>query len=107
MQKFEVKDHAPSFLPDGYNFELAWSDEFDGDTLDESKWDYRLCMMGKRHPAWTDKGVKIKNGCAVFSIFEENGEIVSGERHNLVFKKTKLTEKVYPRRNAQIMKNPL
>ena len=79
MQKFEVKDHAPSFLPDGYNFELAWSDEFDGDTLDESKWDYRLCMMGKRHPAWTDKGVKIENDCAVFSIFEENGEIVSSQ----------------------------
>ena len=79
MKKFEVKDHAPSLLPDGYDFELVWSDEFDGDTLDETKWDYRLCMMGKRHPAWTDKGVKIENGCAVFSIFEENGEIVSSQ----------------------------
>lgn len=79
MKKFEVKDHAPSLLPDGYDFELVWSDEFDGDTLDEAKWDYRLCMMGKRHPAWTDKGVKIENGCAVFSIFEENGEIVSSQ----------------------------
>ena len=79
MKTFEVKDHAPSLLPDGYDFELVWSDEFDGDTLDETKWDYRLCMMGKRHPAWTDKGVKIENGCAVFSIFEENGEIVSSQ----------------------------
>ena len=79
MKIFEVKDHAPSLLPDGYDFELVWSDEFDGDTLDETKWDYRLCMMGKRHPAWTDKGVKIENGCAVFSIFEENGEIVSSQ----------------------------
>ena len=79
MKKFEVKDHAPSLLPDGYDFELVWSDEFDGDTLDETKWDYRLCMMGKRHPAWTDKGVKIENSCAVFSIFEENGEIVSSQ----------------------------
>ena len=79
MKIFEVKDHAPSLLPDGYDFELVWSDEFDGDKLDEGKWDYRLCMMGKRHPAWTDKGVKIENGCAVFSIFEENGEIVSSQ----------------------------
>ncbi|MBQ8357426.1 MAG: glycoside hydrolase family 16 protein [Clostridia bacterium] len=79
MKKYEVKDHAPSLLPDGYHFELVWSDEFDGDTLDTSKWDYRLCMMGKRHPAWTDKGVKIENGCAVFGIFEENGEIVSSQ----------------------------
>ena len=38
---------------------------------------------------------------------EESGEIISGERHNLLFKKTKATEKIYPRRNAQIMKNPL
>ena len=38
---------------------------------------------------------------------EQDGEIISGERHNLVFKKTKTTEKIYPRRNAQIMKNPL
>ena len=79
MKKYEVNDHAPSLLPEGYDFELVWSDEFDGDTLDTSKWDYRLCMMGKRHPAWTDKGVKIENGCAVFSIFEENGEVVSSQ----------------------------
>ena len=79
MKQFEVKGHAPSLLPDGYDFELVWSDEFDGDTLDTSKWDYRLCMMGKRHPAWTDKGVKIENGCAVFGIFEEDGEIVSSQ----------------------------
>jgi hypothetical protein len=79
MKKYEVKDHEPSLLPDGYEFELVWSDEFDGDTLDETKWDYRLCMMGKRHPAWTDKGVKIEDGCAVFRIFEENGEIVSSQ----------------------------
>lgn len=79
MKKYEVKDHAPSLLPDGYDFELVWSDEFDGDTLDSSKWDYRLCMMGKRHPAWTDRGVKVENGCAVFSIFEENGEVVSSQ----------------------------
>ena len=79
MKKFEVEDHAPSLLPDGFNFRLVWSDEFDGNALDESKWDYRLCMMGKRHRAWTDKGVRVENGCAVFSIFEENGEIVSSQ----------------------------
>ena len=79
MKIYEIKDHEPSFLPDEFDFELVWSDEFDGDKLDESKWDYRLCMMGKRHHAWTDKGVKIENGCAVFDIFEENGEIVSSQ----------------------------
>jgi hypothetical protein len=79
MKIYNVNDHAPSYLPDGYDFKLVWADEFDGETLDTTKWDYRLCMMGKRHPAWTDKGVKIENSCAVFSVFEENGEIVSSQ----------------------------
>ena len=79
MKLFEIPGHASSLLPDGYEFELVWSDEFDGNELDTSKWDYRLTMMGKRHAAWTDKGVKIENGCAVFSIFEDNGEIVSSQ----------------------------
>lgn len=79
MKLFKVNGHEPSLLPDGMEFELVWSDEFDGDRIDESKWDYRLCMMGKRHPAWTDKGVRVENGCAVFGIFEENGEIVSSQ----------------------------
>lgn len=79
MQVFEVNGHSPSLLPEGMKFQLIWSDEFDGDKLDETKWDYRLCMMGKRHPAWTDQGVKVENSCAVFSIFEENGEVVSSQ----------------------------
>ena len=81
MQVFEVNGHSPSLLPEGMKFQLIWSDEFDGDKLDETKWDYRLCMMGKRHPAWTDRGVKVENSCAVFSIFEENGEVVSSQLH--------------------------
>jgi 16S rRNA (guanine527-N7)-methyltransferase len=36
----------------------------------------------------------------------EDGEETS-ERHNFVFKKAKSTDKIYPRRNAQITKNPL
>ena len=38
---------------------------------------------------------------------EENGEVITSERHNFVFKKCKPTDKLYPRRNAQITKNPL
>ena len=40
-------------------------------------------------------------------LLEEEENVISGERHNLLFKKVKSTEKAYPRRNAQIMKNPL
>ncbi len=79
MKEFKVKDHEASLLPEG-EWELAWSDEFDGDTLDMSKWDYRLCMMGKRHPAWTDKGVHLDGkGNAVFTLIEENGKPVSSQ----------------------------
>jgi len=44
---------------------------------------------------------------ALILLEEGNNETVSGERHNLIFQKAKKTEKIYPRRNAQIMKNPL
>ena len=60
-----------SKIPEKEGWTLIWNDEFTGKKLDTTKWDYRLCMMGKRHQAWTDKGVKLENGCAVFSIFEE------------------------------------
>ncbi len=43
--------------------------------------------------------------CTLFE--EENGEDLTSDRHNFVFKKFKPTDKLYPRRNAQITKNPL
>ncbi|MBO5765126.1 MAG: glycoside hydrolase family 16 protein [Lentisphaeria bacterium] len=79
MQKFAVKDHEYSLLPEG-KWNLVWSDEFDGTELDTTKWDYRLSMMGKRHPAWTDKAVHLDGKSnAVFSIIEENGLPVSSQ----------------------------
>ena len=79
MSIFEVKNHEPSLLPEG-EWELVWSDEFDGTELDLSKWDYRLSMMNRRHPAWTDKGVTLDgNSHAVFSILEEDGRPVSSQ----------------------------
>lgn len=55
MQKFEVKGHEASLLPDG-EWRLVWNDEFDGTELDRTKWDYRMSMMGKEWQAWTDEG---------------------------------------------------
>ncbi len=81
MSKFEVKDHAPSILPDGRKFKLIWSDEFDGTELDRSKWDFRMSMMQKDHPAWTDRGVHL-DGCGncVFTLMkDENGMPVSSQ----------------------------
>ncbi len=39
------------------------------------------------------------------TLIEENG--VTSERHNFIFRKMKSTDRLYPRRNAQITKNPL
>lgn len=81
MRKIEIENHEPSFLPDGKEWELVWADEFDGDTLDRTKWDYRLSMMGKRHPAWTDKGVHLDgNSNAVFTLMlDDDGNPVSSQ----------------------------
>ncbi len=38
MKKYNVDNHEPSFLPKEKNWKLVWSDEFDGNALDESKW---------------------------------------------------------------------
>ena len=75
-----VPGHAPSLLPSKRNFTLVWNDEFDGTELDRSKWAYRLCMMQKRHPAWTDQAVRLDGkGNAVFDLRLENGKPVSSQ----------------------------
>ncbi len=80
MQTFEVKDHAPSLLPEGKTWKLAFADEFDGTELDRTKWDYRLHMMQKRHPAWVDQGVHLDGkGNCVFSVVEVDGKPVSAQ----------------------------
>lgn len=79
MKKFEVKNHEPSFLPDG-EWKLAWADEFDGIELDKSKWDYRTSMMGRKHPAWVEDGVTLDgNSNAVFTLMMKDGKPVSSQ----------------------------
>ena len=78
MKKFDIPGHEPSYLPDEGAFEIVWSDEFDGDTLDRTKWDYRTSMMGKNHPAWIGEGVTLDGGSnAVFTLTLRDGVPVS------------------------------
>ena len=80
VESIPVPGHEPSLLPAGRNFQLVWSDEFDGDELDRTKWAFRTCMMQKRHPAWTDKAVRLDGkGNAVFDIRIEDGRPVSSQ----------------------------
>lgn len=57
MIKYEVKDHKPSYLPEGKEWRLTWADEFDGPELDRTKWDFRLDFWGAPFPAYTDQGI--------------------------------------------------
>jgi beta-glucanase (GH16 family) len=76
MKRFEVENHAPSFLPDG-EWKLVWADEFDGDELDRTKWDFRLNFWGERFDAYTDQGVVVRNGCVELHRTEVDGKYVS------------------------------
>ena len=80
MNKFEIKDHEHSLLPEGKKWKLVWSDEFDGDTLDESKWNFRLNYWGQRFDAWTDKGVYLDGqGNVVFKPVIIDGHLCSSQ----------------------------
>ena len=76
MKKYEIDNHEPSLLPDG-EWKLVWSDEFDGDKLDETKWSFRLNYWGKPNPAYTDQGVIVKDGCVELHRTERDGLYVS------------------------------
>ena len=80
MQKFEVKDHEYSILPEGKKWKLVFSDEFDGTVLNENVWNYRLNFWGDRFLAYTDKGVTLDgNSNAVFKPVIVDGMLCSSQ----------------------------
>jgi len=77
MKKYEVKDHHPSYLPEG-EWKLVWADEFDGPELDRTKWDFRLNFWGKPFEAYTDQGIMFDgNSCIELHRTQRNGCYVS------------------------------
>lgn len=58
-KKEPVAGHASSLLPAGKKWQLVRNDEFDGTTLDASKWNYRLHYWGCKSPTFTDEGVEL------------------------------------------------
>jgi beta-glucanase (GH16 family) len=77
---FEVKDHEPSLLPDG-EWSLVWNDEFDGDKLDRSKWDFRRHLFHKEHKAWIgEEGIEFDgNSNIIFKMVEKDGKYYSSQ----------------------------
>ena len=76
-----VKGEAPSFLPDGHKFRLVWSDEFNGDKLDTSKWGFRTNFWGRRAHWFAlpeDGCVEVKDGLVHLKVKKlPNGQFVS------------------------------
>jgi hypothetical protein len=55
----EPDDQLPP-APQGKSFKLVWHDEFDGDKLDESKWD--VPNNRRRDRWWSSQAVSVANG---------------------------------------------
>lgn len=78
MKEFNIENHKPSLLPENKEWKLVWHDEFDGDTLDETKWDFRLHLLHKRHETFTTEGVSLDgNSNLVLSVIQKDGEYYS------------------------------
>lgn len=77
--KYLIDDsHAESLLPDGKQWKLVWNDEFDGDTLDRDKWDFRLHLMQRRHSTFTDEGAVLDGKSnLLLSLIEKDGQYYS------------------------------
>lgn len=77
---FDVEKHEPSFLPEGHKWKLVWNDEFDGDELDRSKWNFRLNFWGNRFPAYTEEGVVLDGKSNLeIHLIEKDGEYCSAQ----------------------------
>lgn len=76
-----VAGHAPSWLPEGGKWKLAWHDEFDGTELDAAKWGYRTTFWGMDAPWFAKPGdgaVEVHDGCAHLRILKKaDGQFVS------------------------------
>ena len=57
MKEYKVEGHVSSFLPEGKNWKLVWSDEFDKTELDTSKWYFRRHLFGELHEAYIEDAI--------------------------------------------------
>ena len=70
--------HVESLLPPGKKWKLVWHDEFDGDTLDRSKWDYRLYLSQQRHKTFSEDGAELDGkGNLLLKLYEKDGHFYS------------------------------
>ena len=66
-----------SQLPEGKKWKLVWNDEFEGTSLDTTKWGFRLHIMQTRHQTFTTEGVEVKGGLLYLNLIEKDGQYYS------------------------------
>jgi beta-glucanase (GH16 family) len=67
-----------SKLPQGHHWKLVWSDEFEGNALDTTKWDFRLHLLQTRHNTWTKDGASLDGkGNLLLKLYEKDGQYYS------------------------------
>lgn len=72
-----VDGHAESLLPAGKEWKLVWSDEFDGDTLDETKWNFRTHFWGYKSPTWTNEGIEVSDSTLKINLVRKGDDFYS------------------------------
>jgi beta-glucanase (GH16 family) len=73
--KFQIE----STLPSDKKWKLVWHDEFDGNTLDTTKWNYRLNYWGYKSPTFTKEGVELDgNGHLRINLVRKGDDFLSG-----------------------------
>lgn len=77
--KQDDKIRIESVLPSNKKWELIWYDEFDGNTLDTTKWNYRLNYWGYKSPTFTKEGVELDGeGHLKISLIRKGDDFYSG-----------------------------
>ena len=97
MKEYKIENHISSYLPDG-KWELVWSDEFDGDALDETKWGFRLDFWGKRSLTFSKHAYVRGDSCLHLPLVLEDGIYKSAhlQTGSLTFDKPKDSDGIWP-----------
>ena len=80
MQEYKISGHESSYLPEGFEWKLSFSDEFDKGVLDRTKWDFRKHMFHQEHKAWIeDEGIEFDGSNIIFKLVEKDGKFYSSQ----------------------------
>jgi beta-glucanase (GH16 family) len=68
---------APPPAPKGSHWDLIWADEFDGNSLDLTKWDLPGDDVARSSGMWTNSQIDVSDGTLKFKVDRIDGKITS------------------------------